>query len=337
MKRRILAVILMLIMLSALIVQPAYAIGNPTSIGIGYYKVFYDVVEAGDMLFVCEGRVVYAVTPTDYLPSEAFIYDILSAADVSLVSTPLQAWGYRPISIYLSAATVTAGAWDTTGGTVYKMRISPNPLILASVPANTITQTLIAANYIDQNLGIDIDPPTDNNLYLGMRTTAQHMETKDAPTSPYLIMVDGYDYLTTVGEALFLRGIPGLKIMCPIFFQYVSQGVDNWAQEDTGTYVSTLSIAEKWGSTAANGLTMLGSYLGLSQKLAGSVMLFVLTIAFAVFIYQKTESGVVVLLMVAACPFVGAFLGLMPLALAFILVVIVVILISYFFYSRGAL
>ena len=125
--------------------------------------------------------------------------------------------------------------------------------------------------------------------------------------------------------------------MCPIFFQYVSQGVDNWAQEDTGTYVSTLSIAEKWGSTAANGLTMLGSYLGLSQKLAGSVMLFVLTIAFAVFIYQKTESGVVVLLMVAACPFVGAFLGLMPLALAFILVVIVVILMGYFFYSRGAL
>jgi hypothetical protein len=82
---------------------------------------------------------------------------------------------------------------------------------------------------------------------------------------------------------------------------------------------------------------MIGSYLGINQALAGSVILFLLASLLAFWFYQKTQSGVAVILLVGATPFLGAWMGLMPLALAFIFTIIIVALMAFFFFSRGAL
>jgi len=43
------------------------------------------------------------------------------------------------------------------------------------------------------------------------------------------------------------------------------------------------------------------------------------------------------LLVLAATPFFGAYLGLMPIALAFVFMIMLVTLLGYFFFARGVL
>jgi hypothetical protein len=323
-----------------LIPIPVHAIANPTSIDFGRYQVFYDVLETGDWLIAAEGQVLYAVYPTDYTADEAFLFEMLNAAGTStLASTTLQSYGDRPIGIYLTAAQVTTLALTT--GTAYQLRITGNPSIFASQTGNTITITLTAGDYTDQNLGVDNGVPTENDLRNFMIVMAEDIYTYDYgidPTiQPIWVSVQGYNYLTLTGANIFIEGIPSLDVMCPILFKSGIKPMADDKPETTGAYASTLTPGQKWGATVANGLTQLGTYLGIGQALAGSVMLFVLVIMLAAFIYSKTESGISVLLMVAACPFLGAYLGLMPMALAFIFVVVIIVLLGYFFLSRRAL
>jgi hypothetical protein len=202
---------------------------------------------------------------------------------------------------------------------------------------NATIDTSDTGYFIDQNLGADDGIPTHNPIYNFMINIAYHMEAYDTPVSPYYVNVAGYNYLTLVGGNLFLEGIPNLVNMCPILFQTGSEKMSATAPEHSGAYAQTLNPAQKWGYTVANGLTMLGSYMGINQALAGSVVLFAIVIGFAVYIYSRTESGIIVLLMVSATPFIGAYLGLMPIALSFIVVIIVITLLGYFFFSRGSL
>jgi hypothetical protein len=334
-KLRILSLLLILLFMVTMVVTPIHAISNPDSIAFGTYKVFYNVLESNDMLFVAEGKVTYAVIPTDYSAQQAFIFDILDVAGTStLASTPLPAFGDRPVGIYLTAARVTALSLSV--GTAYQIRISGNPLIFASGAGNTVSATLASTNYVDQLLGVDNAIPTSNMIRNTMVTIATAMQTTDGVTT-YLTNSQGYEYLTATGASYFLAGIPNLNAMSPILFQNVSQAIPGDTVESTGTYALTLTPGQKWGSTVSNGLTDLGLYLGINQSLAGSLVLFGIAIALAMFLYAKTQSGVAVLLLLGCVPFIGAFLGLMPIALAFIFVIIIVTLLGYFFFSRGAL
>lgn len=139
------------------------------------------------------------------------------------------------------------------------------------------------------------------------------------------------------GADIFIEGIPGITTMCPILFESGLEAISGDIPSGTGAYASQLTALNQWGETTASGLSMLGEYLGINQELAGSLVLFILVALFSVVIYKKTESGITVLLIVAVTPFAGAYLGLMPMALAFIFTIIVVVLMGYFFYSRGAL
>jgi hypothetical protein len=139
------------------------------------------------------------------------------------------------------------------------------------------------------------------------------------------------------GADIFLEAIPGLSGFCPILFQAGAEKMDSDAPESTGAYALTLTPLDKWGTLTSDGLTNIGLFLGINQALAGSVVLFILACALAVYVYKKTQSGVTVMLMVSAAPFIGGYLGLMPMALAFIFVIIIITLMGYYFFSRGAL
>lgn len=326
-----------------------FAIANPDDIDFGtgsvrLYNIYENVLETGDMLIVVEGYVHYAVTPTDYTAGEAFLFELINpTGTTTIVSTPLNDYEDRPISIYLSATQVTT--LGLVSGTDYGIRITPNPLLLATEfggggvieGTNQVTAYLTPANYVDQKLGADSDPPRDNTLRNGMMAMAVNIEASDAPADPYIIYIQGYRYLTSDGGDIFIEGIPSLTTMCSILFQSGLERMSSDPPESTGTYALTLTPGQKWGSTVADGLTNLGLYLGINQALAGSVVLFAIAIALAVFLYSRTQSGIAVLLIVSTVPFLGAYLGLMPLALAFIFVIIVITLGVYFFFARGAL
>jgi len=330
-----------------LVVSPALAISNPGAISfyavgsVPQYRVFYNVLESGDRLFVAEQYVHYTVTPNE-TASEAFLFEVLNTSgNETIASTTLKQYEAKPISIYMTAAQVTTAnaTNDVSVGTALIIRIMGNPLLFASSTGNSVNATLGGGDYFDQTLGVDGGVATDNLLRNFMITIADHLETFDAPPagSEYIVTVSGVRYLTTTGGSIFLEGILSLDVMCPILFQYSVAPMTGDAPTSTGAYTSTLSPLNKWGQTTADGLTNLGLFFGLNQALAGSVMLLVFASALAVFTYAKIQSGIAVLLLIGTTPFLGAWLGLMPLALAFIFVIVIVVLLGFFFFSRGAL
>ncbi len=343
MVKKLVRAIAVAVVVLTLLASPVLAMSNPNAISfyaVGstpIYKVFYNVMETGDRLFVAEQYVHYTVTQ-NITASEAFLFEVLNTAgNVTIASTPLKQYEAKPISIYMDASQVTAA--NITIGDALIIRITGNPLIFPSSVNNTVTATLGAGDYVDQLLGVDGGVATANPLRNFLIGLADDLETFDAPPvgSKYIITVQGVRYLTTTGGSIFLEGISALDSMCPILFQYSSAPMSGDTPQSTGAYTSTLTPLAKWGQTSANGLTNLGIYLGITQAMAGSVMLLILAMGLGVYVYGRTQSGVAVLLLIGTTPFLGSWMGLMPIALAFIFTIIIVVLMGFFFFSRGAL
>lgn len=328
---------ILMVVISASI--PVLAIGNPDTIAFGsgssaQYNVFNNVLETGDWLIDAEGLVSYTVTPTDYTASEAFLFELLNTSgNVTYASTPLQSFGDRPISIYLTKA--QADGLGLSIGSSYGIRITGNPNVFASTTNNTITTFLNAGDYIDQSASGNTT--TTNLLRNAMIIIAQNMQAYDGVTT-YLTTIQGVQYLTTTGGDLFQAGIPNLSTMCPVLFQSGLQVLQNEVPNATGAYASTISITNQWGATTANGLTALGLYMGISQALAGTVVYFILMLGFGVFfLYPRLQNVTSLVLFMAVTPFIGSFMGFIALPIAFDAVLFVMIMVGYYFVSRGTL
>ena len=268
--------------------------------------------------------------------TEAFMFELLnSSGNTTYATVSLQDYGDRPIGIYLSASEVST--LGLTVGTNYMVRIAGNPLVFASPTGNSVNATLGASDYVDQLLGVDNGIATSNNIRNYMIGMANNIEDYDNPIDDYIKTVKGVRYLSTSGSSIFLEGVPNLDSMCPILFQYSSETLAGDTPDSTGAYQSVMSPLNRWGQTAANGLTNLGVYFGLNQQMAGSALLLVLVGGLAVFTYMKTQSGISVLLLIGVTPFIGAWMGLIPMALAFVFAILIVVLLGFFFLSRGVL
>ena len=317
----------------------AFAISNPDDMSWGadnYTWVFENVMQTGDMLFIAEVNIEYTTTPTDYSPDEAFLFEILDATGTLIMeSTEIQAWGDRPIAIYLTASDVDA--WGLVTDDPYILRVRGNPDIFASGTNNTITETLVAGDYVDQELGLDNEPPSDNELRVRMLWMVTNIEFSDNAAGDYTDWLNGVRYLNADGAEIFLQAWYLFETACPILFLQPTEYISSEPPETTAAYTQELTIDQKWGDTVGNALANIGDFLGVSQAIAGSIVLTVIGISISVFIYQKTQSGISVLLVLALLPFVGAYLGLMPLGLAFAFVIVVIVGMGYFFFSRGAL
>ena len=340
--KRILVAISLCLAAVLLMVSPVLAvIGNPDTIAFGsvtgkpLYNVFNNVLVTGDWLITAESYVHYTVTPTDYNASQAFIFELVSANGTTISSMPLVSYEDKPIGIYLSKG--QADSANLTIGDPYIIRIEGNPIIFPTPVGNSVNATLAGTDYINQNLGSDNGTPTNNLLRNFMITMAQHLQAHDSPVDLYLTSVQGYSYLTIAGGDIFSAGIANLQGMCPILYASGTTPMSSDAPQHTGTYALTLTPGQKWGATTAAGLTNLGVWLGINQALAGSVVLFILAIALSAYMYKKLQSGMAVLLVLAATPFFGAYLGLMPIALAFVFMIMLVTLLGYFFFARGVL
>lgn len=319
----------------------ALAISNPdgiafTSSTTSRYKVFENVAETGDMLFLAEGYVDYTVEPTDYTAEQAFLFEVLNTTgNVTLISRPLQNYGNKPLAIYQTASQVTSA--NFTSGAAYKLRISGNPLVFASPTGNSVNVTLAASDWIDQGLGADSDPPTDNVLRNFLILVMEDIEDNDVPASDYLETSNGYRYVTNAGASMVVEAIPAIYTWCPVLFQQGASVMDQDEPETSGAYAASVTPLNKWGQLTADGLTNIGVFFGMSQQIGGSIVLLLLAIGLGFMLYQKTQHGAYTLVMVTTAPFIGAYLGLMHMAIAFIFAIVIAILTGWYFFSKGAL
>ncbi len=313
------------------------AISNPGDIAFGTgnvtktYGVFTNVYETGDMLFIAEGYVYYAVEPTDYTADKAFIFEVLNTAgNTTKLSIPLVSYGDRPIGIYQTAAQVVSNGFASGQANVIKIR--GNPLVFASPNGNNVTATLGAGDYFDNRNVVGGFTPLRNFV---INTIAANMQAKDGVLT-YKTIALGVQYLSTTGANLFLAGIPGLDTLDPSIFYASNRALTGVTTSGNGTYAQSLTPASVWGTTTSNGLNALGSFLGMGGTNGGLILLWFLGLTVSIGIGTKVQSPLVIIMLLAFTPLAGSLLGLMNLAAALTIALIIIIL-GVLLFSRSVI
>ncbi len=178
--------------------------------------VFQNYYADGDWLIVCS----YLNTYVPYYPAENpkshFMFQLLSGTTV-LAQTPLPQWGYKPVGLYLSAASVTPLTW----GSAYTLRIygtdSPYP---------SYSYTLVAADWKGSDLTLLDD---------WCRFTARGME--DYYNETFIVATAELgDVLNEEGGVMFTNGIPGIMAQRPGIFQAATSSIPYTDPSWTGAY-----------------------------------------------------------------------------------------------------
>lgn len=382
-------------------VAPVFAITNPDAIAFGtgsspLYQVFENVNETGDMLFIAEGYVYYATTPTDYTASESYVFQVVDTDGTTvLLSTPLKSFGDRPISIYQTAAQVTA--LGLVSGTAYTVRIRGNPSI--AVLTSSVNATLDANDYTDQSAATDALNP----LRVFCLTMASNINTNDDPTNPYIVEFQGTQYLSITqnevtaigyntstvstgytassnststsdsstanitdtsstsnttypastttstttytyssssglsGTDIFTKGIPGLQTWVPTLFAASVAVITDDSPVPSGAYASGLTTTAAFGTTVTVAIANLATWAGMGTTMMGFVLIGILAIGAAIFAQIKFGNNTVTTVAVVLVCLVGAFLGLVPLAVVFMAVIGISLLMAFVFFARGAI
>ena len=325
---------LLAVMSILLIAFPVLAIADPgagniafASSGEGKYKVFENVHETGDMLFVAESYIHYAATPTDYSASEAFSFQVLNVAgDTVLLQTAIADYEDTVISIYQTAAQVALNA-DLVSGTLYTLRITGNPSIFPDLVEgeNMATKPLTAADWLDQS---EYDG-TDSWLYYLCIAIVTNIDL-----AGHTVQVEGITYLDASGATLFLAGIPSLNVFLPEIFLTVASPMTDEDPAHTGAYQTTLTPVAQLGPQIAGSVTGMASWLAISNTAAGMLITAILGFIFLPVIYFKTRNGTISMIAASFFIILCGYLGLFPLAIAFIIAGVVLILTGFLFWGR---
>lgn len=321
-----------------LIAVPVLAIANPatiafTSSGTGRYKAFENVHETGDMLFVAESYINYDPapgTPTDYTAEEAFQFQLLNpAGDSVILQTAITEYEDTVISIYQTAAQVTANA-DLVSGTLYKYRLIGNPAIFGAgvEGTNMATKPLTADDWLDQSEFEGID----SWLYSLCISIVANIEASSGAT--HTAEVGGVTYLDASGATLFLAGIPSLNVFLPEIFLVVASPMSAEDPAHTGAYQTALTPVAQLGATIGASVAGVSSWLAISTTTAGIVISGFMSFIILPVVYWRTRNASMTFIVASFFIIVCGFLGLFPLAIAFIIAGVVLILTGFLFWGR---
>jgi hypothetical protein len=324
---------------------PIFAIANPDNIrfygnntgGISRAYAYYNVNQTGDMLFIAETFVDYAVVPTDYTAKQAFNFELLDTDGITvLLSTPIINYGCKFDSIYQTAVQVTS--LGLVNDTQYYLRITGNPAIFGTPVEDTtmVTLPLTAGNWFDQSVlkGTIFDMLANDIILI-----ASDLQANDGVTT-YLQLSQGQNYLTTVGGNIFLEGCPSLATYAPTAF--LTSSSPSTYTEPSGTNgletTGNINIDDQLGNNIGRGFTGLGRWIGgstIPQAFAGMLGLVIGMVVFCVVIVQVTGHPTIGVVVGSMTFIVGGVLGLMPMAMAFVITLLIVILSVWFWLSRG--
>lgn len=370
MKRKLLVLILILSVISSVVVALPVSASptNPTTIGfyatgnqpIPDFGAFYNLTSSssGDVLFVAEGFVYYAVPANEPATAAiAFSFEVLSPTGQVMLSTPLNSYGDRPISIYLSASQVTA--LNTQFGISLlnnpniSFVIAGNPVIFGALTPNVneTTQIVSGSYWFDESKTFTINYNLLDTMQNFMINMMGNINSYDKPTTSYLLLSGGFLYLndaTSVGQSsgtsIMLQGINGLQTWCGAIFKASSTAMIAGAPTTTTAYIQTnQSVQTMLGSTVAHGVDGIRAYLGLANNAGGrteaGIIITVIACGFLVF-YMTKKGFVDQRIIFIACSLViisFAWLGLFPISVLFVIGSGIAIYTLYYFWTRGIL
>lgn len=201
----------------------ARAMDNPTSTSINNFYMFQDLLEDNDWLLYVRYDVNYAVTPDEPAEEtfEVVMYDV--AGVVIQGSRPLNYYQHNIISIYWTAAQVTALGLVWGDSYIFKVRGYPSVFPVLTEGINQATQTLSAGSYKE-----------------GAELTSRLITEAGILQTDWAITLLTADYLNATGMFYFTKAIPNLGTIAP----------DIGA---SSTYYPTVNFTE-WNTTYEEGL-----------------------------------------------------------------------------------
>ena len=317
------------------IATPVFAVANPDSITLHTAKVFQNVFENGDMLFVVSYDAEY-ISPGNPEPSESasvtFLAQLLDTDGTTLkLSRPLNYYQYNVISIYATAAQVAPASCNITWGTEYKLRVTGNPAIFGSLVegTNMATKSLAVTDY-----NADGTLTSLQLLQTHCIDVAEALETDWAVTL-LVTTSDGAQVLNSTGRVTFLEAIPGLDSAIPDLFQLSSSVPTVHSGISGADYAIASRIDARLGTTLGSAFTGIGTFLGIGQNSAAGLwaIIFILTISSIVFL--NTGNNAAGLILAVPVVVLMTYLGAIPEAITYVLAIFVAVYAMYFFWLRG--
>lgn len=325
-KRRLGAILAASVLGIMSIMTPVFAIANPDSIAVNSVKVFQNLFETGDMMFVAYVDVAYASAPSE-TASTAFSFSIYDGSGNLKVTRGLIAYNDTMISIYQTAAQVTAGF---TWGAAYTIKLQGNPALFGSLVEGTNVKTF-ALTSDDWITGVQ----AASRSLLREFVLQEYTTIEIAKGVTYLVFSNGAYYLNSAGMALAVAAIPGITTACPTLSQVSSSTVDIDTVTSTGDLATEYTLENKLGTAIYTNFVNLGNWLGITPEMAAGLFISFICILAASIVFVATGNGMASLL-VGAVPFMilGNAVALIPVVVLWIAVIIIFTWASYHFFVR---
>ena len=304
---------------------PVLAVSNPDSITLHTAKVFENIFETGDMLFVAS----YDIDTTDNT-TDSFLVNLIDDDGTTLLfSRTLSYLQYNVSSVYATASQVTSLGlvWESD----YVVRVTGNPAMFGSLveDTNMDTRTLAISDYnadgtltslqLLQSHCIDIAEALESDWGITLLTTTS----------------TGKQVLNSTGAIVFLDAIPGLDDALPDLFQ-LSSSIPNISSPLSGAdYAIASKLDARLGTDISDAFSGIGSFLGIGENSAAGLwaIVFILTVASIVFL--NTGNSMAALVLAIPIVVLMTYVGAIPEAITYVLAIFVAIYAMYFFWLRG--
>jgi len=299
---------------------------NPDSITLHTVKVFQNIFETNDVLFVTSYDVAYTTEPDEPAKS-TFNLAVYGTDGTTLIkSRPLNYYRYNVHSVYFTAAQAPA---NLTWGSEYKVRVMGNPNFFPMTEDVTMdTMTLSSWSWVEGAATASRDMLKNHCLDL-----AATLENEWGIT--LIITTPEKQVLNSTGRTTFLDAIPGLDSAVPDLFQVAIGAITVTHQERAAAYEDELTIESQLGTQVKNAFAGVGNYLGVSVGTVAWMWIGLFMVVVASIVFLNSGNTTASLLLTVPIALIGVWTGAIPMALLFTVGVVIVVYMGYYIYLRG--
>lgn len=287
MKTLRLAILLLIVLATILMAVPAHAdTANPdVPPTITRMKVYRNLAESGDQLYIWEAEVRYATPPTTKF-SDTFIWQLIDTDGTTILGAVTgysyndDGYGFAVYGLYFPAA--TAPTW----GQVYTLRLSGNPTVFTTPPQYNFS---VLASYYFSSTDHQANQAAlaDEVLELAFDLNHEWGLTGDAILT---LEMETETVLSLIGEDYFRGSIRGLQTLAPAAFRFVLENLYVPHRSWNNSYVTGLEnqYQGSWIQVAKNASR---DFLATDYDLMSIIIMFGLCIAL-VFINLSLTSDI---------------------------------------------
>ncbi len=329
MKKRITIVLALILSITLLLFTAKIvdAIANPDSITLHTVRVYQNIFEDDDMLFIISYDVAYGSEPSE--PAEdTFQMSIFSVNATSLIqSRALNDYQYNVHSIYFDADDASSLTW----GSDYVVRVMGNPVFFTPTEDVTMDSKTLSESW---SWTTGTAEESRDLLKVYCISLAEDLELSDDWTT-LIVSTPDREVLNSTGRIVFLAAIPGLDSVVSNLFQLASYASDVTKQTVTAILEEELTVKNQLGASISGAFDGIGVFFNVSGNTASMMwaLLFILVVASIIFLNSNNPTAALVLSVPIIILTVAA--GAVPMAALFTGAVILIVYMGYHIWLRG--